>query len=140
MIDMKKLSALKTEVKIRDDSKERGKGVLTIVYSKNGKRIEILEPLVKELQLETTVQFGIIDKGLVIGERLPGIQQVITLKNSGKKKVIYSSDLVREIIKELGLDFNNRVSLTLSGVELQECEGKMIARIYVENQEVKANG
>lgn len=138
-MNLKKMTALKAVPTNRNSNGKR-KGVLVIVCSKkNGKRLEILEPLVNELKLETEVQFGIIDKGLVIGEKLPGITQKCSLKNSKNKKIVYSSALVEEIIEKLGLDFSNKVSQTLTGVELQEYEGKMIARVYEDVQEAKAN-
>ncbi len=139
-MNLDKLNAVKSEKTSRNNSKRKGQGVLTLVYSKkNGKRIVIRPSLVEALKLDSIVQLGFIDKSLVIGEQLPGISQDFSLKNSDKNKVIYSAPLVKEIIEELELNFDSRVSLTLTGVELEEYEGKMIARVYEDVQEAKAN-
>lgn len=109
------------------------KGVLTIVNSKkNGKRIEILESLSNELDLEDDIQIGVLGNGLVLSKSLPNVSQHFSLKTVGKKRVIYSSELVKEIIDVLNLSFEGRVSRTLRGIELEENQGVMLARVFEE--------
>lgn len=110
---------------------KKGNGVVTVVCSpKNGKRLELLPSLVTELQIEDTVQLGLLDGCMVIAKNLPNIEQSFSVKSRGKKKIIYSSALVAEIIRKLKLDFTARVSLTLHGVQCDEYNGIKVAKVW----------
>ncbi len=106
-------------------------GVVSIINSKkNGKRLEFSKELMTELNKPTSFQFAFIDNALIIGEKLPNIEENFNIMKMGKKDVVYGASLIREIAQELGLDYSNgRTSITLRDVAYKTIEGFTIAII-----------
>lgn len=115
--DMTKVASPKTASVV---SKKRN-GVITIVNSqKNGKRVEILEPLYQVLNFGDCIKLGFYENTILVAPEKANLQlPVYHLKKVGKKKVLYSSGLVAEIAGTLGLDFSEKVSITLNNVEVE---------------------
>lgn len=113
---------------------KKGNGVLTIVNSKkNGKRIEFLESLYKIFHIEDVVKLGFYENSLLIAPVTAELSlPIYHLKDVGKKKVLYSAGLVTEIADVLGLDFSERVSMTLSNVEVEDAFGTEVAFVSAE--------
>lgn len=107
----------------------RGRGVITIIDSqKNGKRISIKSSILERLKAKDTIQFAFTQEHVIIGTDIDGIQSDFTLKDikGSNNKVIYSADLVKEVMTELKLTSDgNKVSRTISKHEwLKDDKGK----------------
>ncbi len=99
-----------------------GAGVVTIVNSeKNGKRISFSEDAIEHLKNEESIQIGFKDKKLFIYTGLEE-DKYYSIKKQGAKYIAYNSELVKEITKELELDFTERVSITLCSAKYTEDE------------------
>lgn len=112
------------------EGNRRYKGVLTLVSSKkNGKRLMLSTELVETLQLgdEKAVMLGFVDKALVMGARLPGKSYAFPLKKMGRKYVLYSVSVVREISRIQNINFDTKVSHTWYSSKIDEYEGSPIA-------------
>lgn len=93
--------------------KNRKKGSLTIINSaNNGRRLIISEDVVEILKLKETVKIGFIGKQLLLGTTLPGEKNEYELRKQGKKKVVYSAELISLITEYQGINFANAVSHT----------------------------
>lgn len=109
-------------------------GQVSIICSKkNGKRVEILPTLCEELKIEDAVAIAYYDKGIAISVNIISDDFVEYKTKGDKKKIIYSTKLVEEISNHLGLDFTNRVSITLCNVILEEEEGIVVALVSMED-------
>ena len=92
-------------------------GVMSIINSQsNGKRIMLSKALMDKLNYPESLQFAFYDNTLVIGEKLSENQGSFYIREMSKRPVIYSSQLVKTITDVLGLDFSDRVSITLRDV------------------------
>lgn len=126
MIDTKNFQPLNVE---ENGNKKRGvgKGVLTIICSKNGKRLLISKELEEILELTHTVKLGFIGKNLVLGKHLPGDSNVFSLKRQGKKQVIYSAEAIRVIAQMQNISFEKKVSHTWYFPKVDEYENSPVA-------------
>ena len=126
MLDTKNFQPLNVE---KNGNKKHGgrKGVLTLICSKNGKRLMISKELAETLDLVDTVKIGFINDQLVLGKQLPGESNLFSLKKQGEKLIIYSAEVVRLIAQTQKLFFENRVSFTWYEPEVDEYENSPVA-------------
>lgn len=129
--DLSKVMSPKTSSKL---AKKGGKGYLTVVNSKkNGKRLEVLESLYQVLNIQDEIKIGFYEQSILIAPVTAELSlPIYYLKDVGKKKVLYSAGLVAEIADVLGLDFSERVSITLSNVEVEDAFGTEVAFVSAE--------
>lgn len=126
--DLRKFTA-STSKTISKTSTEAG--AMSVINSKNCKRIVLASDVIYKLNNPKTISISFSDDSLAIAERLPNNDNLLKLKSSGKKEVIYSSGLVSEITDKYGLDFSNRVSITFSEVNYVKCNGYTVAIIKI---------
>lgn len=106
-------------------------GVVTVINSeRNGKRIEICNSVMTALGNPPTLNVGFIEGTMVMGESLPNCNNDYTLRQQGKKAVIYNAGLVQEVTEHFNLDFSNgRVSRTLPYVDYMDTDVCKVAII-----------
>ncbi|MGN7454457.1 hypothetical protein ACTHPH_06555 [Paenibacillus pasadenensis] len=110
--------------------------MLTIINTKRcGKRVAVAEEVKKKLGDPVSIQIAFDDEGILLGENL-GLKGDcrFTLRASGKKAVIYSSQLAEEITSLFGLDFSNKTSISFQGVTYLEYSGRPAAYIDMTQQ------
>ncbi|MEB4783509.1 hypothetical protein P5G60_17270 [Paenibacillus jamilae] len=104
------------------------KGVLTIVNTKaNGKRILIASDVIKKMGNPTQIHVALNDKGIVIGQSIA--ENYFQLKDAANKKVIYSSQLVKEITDAFNLDFSEKTCISYQNVSYVQYMGHTLASI-----------
>lgn len=106
-------------------------GVISVINSRNGKRITISKDVMSKLNNPKMLSISFSDDSLAIAEILPNNDNLLTVKNCGRKVVIYSSGLVSEITDKYGLDFSNRTSITFSEVNYFQSNGYTVATIKI---------
>lgn len=100
-------------------------GILSIVSSKDGKRLSFSNEVMEELENPVKIQIAMDDENLAISENLPDNENYFNVKLTGKKSIVYAADLVNEIIEHFDLDFSDVVCMTFHEV------------VYIENEESK---
>lgn len=111
MIDMNQF--VPADKSVTRGGKNSKKGSLTIINSaKNSKRLIISEDVAETLGLKETVKVGFLGKQLLLGKTVPGENNEYKLKQQGKKKVVYSSELVSLITEYQEINFSDTVSHT----------------------------
>lgn len=134
-------------LKAQDSAKStnmKGKGVITVVNAleKNcGCRITFSKQLEKDLELEDSIQFG-FPKGndyIVIGKVLNEEMPKYTLKrlkknNPNSKLVLYNKEVVLEICKILKLNFDETSSITFYGIDYEETEKGLVAKVWKDGE------
>ncbi|MGL6105025.1 hypothetical protein [Romboutsia sp.] len=106
----------KSMSKTRDT--KSSKGICTVINSKqNGKRLILAKETMDYLKNPSKIEVGFTEDGIVIAEKLPENGVEFSIKKSGNKMVIYSSELVKEITQLFNLDFSDRVSITFTESE-----------------------
>ena len=108
-------------------------GVISVINSKSCKRIVLSSEVIYKLNNPNTISISFSDDSLAIAERLLNNDNLLKLRSSGKKGVIYSSGLVSEITDKYGLDFSNRTSITFLEVNYVKCNGYTVAIIKMKN-------
>lgn len=108
-------------------------GVMSVINAENSKRMTLSSDVIYKLNNPNTISISFSDDSLAIAERLPNNDNLLKLRSSGKKGVIYSSGLVSEITEKYSLDFSNRVSITFSEVNYVKCNGYTVAIIKMKN-------
>lgn len=106
-------------------------GVMSVINSKNCRRITLAKDVMSELNNPKSISISFSDDRLAVAERLPNNDNLLKVKSSGNKGVIYSSGLVSEITDKYGLDFSNRVSITFSEVKYIKNNGYTVAIIRI---------
>lgn len=97
---------------------ENARGVCTVINSKhNGKRVILAKETMDYLKNPEKIEVGFTEDGIVIAEKLPENGVEFSIKKTGNRMVIYSSELVKEITELFNLDFSNRVSITFTESE-----------------------
>lgn len=90
---------------------------ISIVNTANhGKRITLSGGLVERIGSPEAVQIAVNEEGIVVGAELPNNETYFTLKQIGRKGVVYSSELVEELTSLFNLDFNDRSSVSFYDV------------------------
>lgn len=106
-------------------------GVMSVINSKNSRRITLDKDLMSELSNPEMISISFSDDSIAIAEKLPNNDNLLKVRKSGGKGVIYSAGLVSEITNKYMLDFSNRTSITFSDVEYIQLNGFTIAIIKV---------
>lgn len=106
-------------------------GVMSVINSKNCRRITLAKDVMSELNNPKSISISFSDDRLAVAERLPNNDNLLKVKSSGNKGVIYSSGLVSEITDKYGLDFSNKVSITFSQVNYVQWNGYTVAIIKI---------
>ncbi len=106
-------------------------GVMSVINSKNSRRITLDKDVMSELSNPEMISISFSDDSMAIAEKLPNNDNLLKVRKSGGKGVIYSAGLVSEITNKYMLDFSNRTSITFSDVEYIQHNGFTIAIIKV---------
>jgi hypothetical protein len=80
-------------------------GGITIVNSKNGKRVEFSKAILNSLYNPETVTIFFLDEELIIMNATE--KSAFPIRTMGARKVIYNAALVHEIQDRYSLDFSN---------------------------------
>lgn len=113
-----------------------GPSKLTIVNTaKNGKRLMIADDVLEAVNADTEVQIAINDEGIAIGNGLPSDITAFTLRKSGKKGVIYSTELVEELTDLFDLDFSDKSSISFPEITYLSIGDQLAAFIALKQQE-----
>lgn len=104
-------------------------GVMSVVNSKNGKRVSIAKDVIESIGQPASIQVGFIDTRIVVGEYLGEAYTSYTLKKQGAKHIIYNKDLVEQVTNHYQLDFTNRTSVTFPKATYQRRDEMRVAII-----------
>lgn len=107
-------------------------GILSVINSKNGKRVSFSSEIYERLKQPTTLQVAYLESQMVIGQHLGDEHPSYYLKKQGAKRVIYNKELVDQITKYCSLDFTNRTSITFPSATYQKMNGNIVAVIGME--------
>lgn len=92
-------------------------GVMSIIKARTGNRQTLSKELLEQLNNPEKVQIAFTEDSVIIGEKLPNNDSSLNIKRSGAKGIIYSTQLVTEIVDLFDLDFRNRTSITFNEAE-----------------------
>lgn len=106
-------------------------GAISIVSSKNGTRVMLSRDVMKHLHHPETVQFGFSNQMIAIAEYLGDDYTSYSMRQSGTKSIVYSTELVKQITERYGLDFRNRTSITFWNVKYKQIGPKTVAFIQM---------
>ncbi|WP_052414778.1 hypothetical protein [Paenibacillus sp. FSL R5-0345] len=111
------------------ESKGNGRpGVCSLVNADgNSKRFTISAKVMEQIGFPEQIQIGVNEKGFAVGAKLPNNETCFTLKQSGTKAVVYSSELVKELTSLFDLDFSERTSITFYEVTYLNYKDAVIA-------------
>lgn len=84
-----------------------------IFTKKNGKRMVLKENVIELLELEDTIQAGLLGDTLVLAKDSIASKINYSLKEQGKTFNVYNSKLIEDIVKALELDFSEVTSINL---------------------------
>lgn len=84
---------------------QKGSGGISIINSRCGKRVELNQQIVSELNEPEMVQILFDEQHLIL---VSAEQDGFLLKSKGTKRILYSAGLVQEITNKFVLDFSNR--------------------------------
>lgn len=128
-----------TPLNVATTSRKRGggkKGSLTMINSKNGKRLEFSNELIETLDInDNTVQIGFSDNIVIFGTNLPGTDNRFVFRGSEKQKIIYCTAAVEEITRVQDIHFGDGVSFTWYKPIVDEYEGRPIVMFEREEGE-----
>lgn len=106
-------------------------GVMSIIKARTGNRQTLSKELLEELNNPEKVQIAFTEDSVIIGEKLPNNDNYFSLKISGNKGIIYSTQLVKEIAELFDLDYSNKTSITFNEVEYAQNEGYPVAIVKI---------
>jgi hypothetical protein len=92
-------------------SRGENRGGISIINSKNGKRVEFSKAVSDALGNPEKVNFLFTDDCLIIQA---STDNGFILKTSGGRKLAYSSAIVQEITNKFSMDFSERVCISFS--------------------------
>ncbi|KIL45562.1 hypothetical protein KP77_28540 [Jeotgalibacillus alimentarius] len=116
-------------------SRSQHGGVLSIVNaSKNSKRLMFSSKVSEHLNNPESVQIGFLDTGIIVAEHLTETAESYVAKQTGKKKIVYNAELVREISEMFDLNFNGGVSLTFYEATYTEINDEPVVVIRLQSQ------
>lgn len=108
-------------------------GVLSVVNSKNGMQLRFAKEFHNSLGSPENFQIGYSDTELAVGKDLGQHFTSYPLKDNGLKKIIYSSELVKQITEIYDLDFSDRTCITFSEVTYHQVRGNTVALIKMKD-------
>ncbi len=102
-LDLKKVNPMEFETKSAVGNNEAASPVRIINTAESGRRIVFKAKVIDQLELEGTVEIGILDDALILTK--DGISEVnYSIKKYKNDFTIYNTNLVIEITKSLNLD------------------------------------
>lgn len=104
-------SATPCNAKPNTVSRGENRGGISIINSKNGKRVEFSKAVSDSLGNPEKVNFLFTDDCLIIQA---STDNGFILKTSGSRKFAYSSPIVQEITDKFAMDFSERVCISFS--------------------------
>lgn len=123
-----------TKSKSKSVTRASGKaGVMSVVNADTGIRITFPDAVLEKIRVTEKLQisYNTDERIIAIGENL-GNENDYAIKKSGKKGIIYSANLVRELTEAFKLDFSNRSSITFHDAEYLNDEESSIAVVKVD--------
>lgn len=123
----------KDEVRASNGRGESGDGVISVVNSKNGKRVKLSDLILDSLNSPEAVRI-LTDKEAkeLMIFRDDKNSEAHILKGKMKVNTIYSSELVLKITEIFDLDFMIRTSITFGTCEVKKIHGKTVVVITSE--------
>ena len=106
-------------------------GVISIVNSKDGKRISLSKGLMQTLNNPKTLQVSFFDDGIAIAEFLPNNDIKFIIKAYRNQFLVYSAPLVNEITETFSLDFEGITSKTFYEVRYLTIDKTPVAMITI---------
>ncbi len=115
-LDVDTIEAIEYQTKSAIGNSGEASAIRLVNTAKSGKRLMLKKEVLEELELEETVEIGLIKDTLVITKE--GIADVqYNLRKQGNTYTIYNSQLVEDITKALELDFTNLSSIGLGEIK-----------------------
>ena len=115
-LDLGLVDAIEHPTKSAVGGNGQASDVTLVNTKKNGRRLVLKENVMEKLQLEETVQIGLINNTLVLGKEGIAKNIVYNLRKQGKTYIVYNTKLIKDITKALGLDFS---SVTSRGLDIK---------------------
>lgn len=111
----------------------KGFGALSVVNNRNGMRVTIAAEVYDKIGSPEKLQFAFSDNEVAVFSSLPDNLNYFQPrgKGTGKKALIYSAPLVREITEKYGLDFKGISMKTFYDVRYEINEDVTIAIIKI---------
>lgn len=131
VIDMNSLNNLE-EVESSGLMKVRKPG-FGVINAPTGKRLTMPQKMYDKLKAPETVQIGLLDEDILVGEVVPKCSEshIVKQKSKGGGVCIYCAELVKAITEKYGLDFSECSSMTFSDIEYCKKNKKRIAVIHM---------
>ncbi|RXT08850.1 hypothetical protein [Ammoniphilus sp. CFH 90114] len=108
---------------------------LTIVNTEmHGKRLTIAQDVLEVIGTQDDVQIAIVENGIAIGSNLSVNNTKFFLRKSGRKGVIYSSELVDELTELFELDFSEKTSISFAEVLYHDIDDQTAAIFILKHQ------
>ncbi len=112
MLNLSELNIV--EPKTTEDNNSARVGGITLVYHKNSKRIIFSKRIINLLGNPEKVTFKFAGNYLILkGEEFEGF----SLKSMSKQKVIYNANLIKEILDNFNIKFEDAFIKTFSNIE-----------------------
>ena len=119
-------------------------GAVSLIYSRNGKKLNIAKDVYMRLEKPKTLQCGNEGEYLYLSETLKEGEIDYPVRFSQNSPVIYSAKLVEDAIINFNLEYDGCVCKTFYDVEyfISKETDKMVAKIRIseDNQKVDADG
>lgn len=114
----------------KDISIGNREGGITFIYHKNGKRIVLSKRILTLLGNPNKINFGFIEDYLII---MPSEgDNGFTLKNMSQQKVIYNAPLIKEILEQYSIAYDDKFCKTFSEVEaVENCENTIAVKMII---------
>ncbi|NQX63759.1 hypothetical protein [Paenibacillus qinlingensis] len=107
---------------------------VSIVFAKDGKRIEIEVEVLDHIGVEDLVQFSLNDQGIAFGKKLPDGEESFPVKDrDAKKGKVYSAPLISELIEAFNLDFSNKTTISFQEVLYLDNDGTPVAFVLIKH-------
>ena len=136
-IDMENIKVPQSKNIIR---KKTGKGGFGIVFAKTGKRLTLNRKLNDKLGCPETLQIGMLEEGILLGEELSIGCEDYTVRQNEKNGIacIYNAELISEIIQAYEIEFES-TSRTFSEIHYYKKGGVRVALVIIPSQEGEYN-
>ena len=104
-----------------------GFGGITFVYHDKGKRIEFSNRVVNMFEDPTYIKFCFTNEHLILISVNEDEDGANAIKTMNKRKVIYNSNLIKEILEHFDINYNEQTSFTFNNIETVEGINNAIA-------------
>ncbi|MDQ0902768.1 hypothetical protein [Paenibacillus sp. V4I7] len=121
-------------VKSKHTSRTAGmRSKCSIVFAKDGKRIEVESEVLDHIGVEDFLQFSVNDQGIAFGKNLPDGDESFPVKERDSKKgKVYSTPLISELIEIFNLDFSNKTTISFQEVVYLDNHGLAVAFVPIQ--------